>query len=259
MSKKIHSTAVISIDAKIADNVEIGPYCVIDDNVIIESGVKLESQVRVYSYTKISRGSHIYDGAILGGAPQDLKYAGEKTWLYIGENCTIREYCTLNRGTKVLGYTSIGDNCLLMAYSHLGHDCILEDNVILANGVQVGGHVEIAKHALIGGNTAIQQFSRIGAYCYVGGTLKIDRDIPPASKAFGNPLKWAGLNVIGLKRHNFLDQRIKLLKDNYKHLYRSGTFSQSKMDLLSGKVQCDSLLFDFLSKERVNSQLISIK
>jgi UDP-N-acetylglucosamine acyltransferase len=193
--------------------------------VTLGEHVVLESRVHVASGVAVGAGTVIHDGAILGNAPQDLKYTGEKTRLEVGENCIIREYCTLNRGTIATGLTSVGNNVLLMAYTHVAHDCCVEEGAVLANGVQLGGHVRIGKYATLGGTTAVQQFCQIGAYAFVGGTLKVDRDVPPASRALGNPLKWAGLNLHALRKfpEEFSPERILALESIFRQLYRSRT------------------------------------
>lgn len=219
----IHPSAFVSPPAKIHPTAIIGPWCVIDAGAEIAEGVVLESRVHVYGGTFIAKNARIFDGAILGAPPQDLKYAGEPTELHIGENCTIREYCTLNRGTvQGGGVTRLASNVLIMAYSHVGHDCQIGEGAVIANGCQLGGHVRIGEFATIGGTTAIQQRNQVGAYAFVGGTLKVDKDVPPASKAFGNPLQWGGLNLHALRLHpeEFPQERIDALSRAYRALYR---------------------------------------
>lgn len=197
----------------------------VDEGAEIGEGVVLESRVRVYGGTAIGEKTHVYDGAVLGGPPQDLKYAGEPTRLEIGANCVIREYCTMNRGTvQGGGCTRVSNDVLAMAYCHVAHDCEIGEHAVLANGCQLGGHVRIGAFATIGGTTAIQQRNQVGAYAFVGGTLKVDRDVPPASKAFGNPLKWGSLNLHALRLHTneFPQERIDALSRAYRELFRSG-------------------------------------
>lgn len=220
----IHPTAWVHPEAIVHKTARIGPWCIVDAGVKILENVILESRVRVSGKTSIGAGSIVYDGAVLGSAPQDLKYAGEKTELLIGKNCIIREYCTLNRGTGEGGETQVGSSVLLMAYTHIAHDCFIGDGAVLANGVQLGGHVRVGRFATIGGTTAVHQFSRIGDYAFIGGTLKVDRDVPPASRAFGDPLKWAGLNVYAFQKYPevFSKERVRALELAYRELYRSG-------------------------------------
>lgn len=248
----IHPTALVHKDTKIHTDAKIGPWCIVEEGVEIESGVVLEARVRVVSGTKIKKNTIVYDGAVLGAAPQDLKYKGEATALEIGESCVIREYCTLNRGTIATQKTIIQDEVLIMAYSHIGHDCRIEKGAVLANGVQLGGHVEVGAYATIGGNTAVHQFCRIGAYSFIGGTLKVDRDVPPASKALGNPLKWASINLHALKRFPalFPPERILSIDKIYRELYRSKRPIKESIEQI--KKSEDSLFSTFFNQNIQN-------
>lgn len=172
--------------------------------------------------TQIGQDCNIFQGAILGEIPQDLKFENEHSILTIGNNTTIREYVTINRGTKDRCKTTIGNNILMMAYVHVGHDTKVDDNVIIANSVQIGGHVEINQNAIIGGSTPIHQFSKIGAFSIIGGGLRIVQDIPPFIIAAGEPLKFSGINSIGLRRNNFSAEDRKTIKHAYKYIYKSG-------------------------------------
>ncbi len=165
----IHATAIVSVNARVEDNVEIGPFTIIEDDVNIGSGTKVGSNVLIASGTRIGSDCNIFNGAVLGTVPQDLKFGGEKTTLEIGNNTTIREFATLNRGTTDHMKTVIGDNCLLMAYSHVAHDCVLGNNVILANSVNMAGHVTIEDYVGVGGLTPIHQFVKIGKHTFIGG------------------------------------------------------------------------------------------
>tara|TARA_Y100000996_G_scaffold222655_1_gene175234 strand:+ start:8618 stop:9385 length:768 start_codon:yes stop_codon:yes gene_type:complete len=218
---KIHKTSIIHKDAVIGDNVEIGPYCIVDENVIIGSGTKLLPYVHVYPNTKIGKNNIFHQGCIVGGNPQDLKFNNEYSELVIGDNNTIREYCTLNRGTEASGKTIIGSNCLLMAYVHVAHDCIVQDKVILANGVQLGGHSEIHYHATVGGMSPVHQFCKVGQHAFIGGGRVALQDVPPYILANGEPLKYAGINSIGLRRRDFDSDTRALIKRAYKILYLS--------------------------------------
>lgn len=221
----IHPSAFVHPSVQIPESAIVGPWCLIDEGAEIGENVVLESRIHIYGGVKISKNTHVYDGAVLGAPPQDLKYAGEATRLEIGENCTIREYCTLNRGTvQGGGCTRIADKVLIMAYSHIGHDCLIGRGAVIANGCQFGGHVRIGEFATIGGVTAIQQRNQVGAYAFVGGTHKVDRDVPPCAKASGNPIRFGGLNLHALRLHPeaFPEERIKNLERAYRLLYRSG-------------------------------------
>ena len=218
---KIDNTSIIHKSAVIGDNVEIGPYCIIDENVVIGSGTKIFSYVHILPNTKIGKNNVFHQGSIVGGIPQDLKYNNEYSELIIGNNNTIREYCTLNKGTEASGKTVIGSDCLLMAYVHVAHDCVIGDHSILANAVQLGGHVEIGNHVTIGGMTPVHQFCKIGDYAFIGGGYRIVQDIPPYILAMGEPLKYSGLNVVGLRRKKFSSKLRKQLKQIYQIIYQS--------------------------------------
>lgn len=242
----IHPSALVSPKADVHENAGIGPWCIVEAGAKIAENVVLDARVHVFGGASVGAGTRIFDNAVIGGDPQALKYKGEQTFLDIGENCIIREFTTLNKGCGENGRTQIADNVLVMAYSHVGHDCILEQGAILSNGVQLGGHVEIGEFATIGGGTYVQQFAKIGAYSFAGGTLKIDRDVPPASRALGNPARFAGLNLHALRRHNFSEERIALLEKNYRELYKSGKpIVEAISEFSNGKIECDLLLSEF--------------
>jgi len=213
-----HSTAVVSKKAKIADDVKIGPFTIVEDDVVIGKGTFVDSSVSIKDGARIGENVKIYHGAAIAGPPQDLKFAGEKTELFVGDNTVVREFVTLNRGTAAHGKTEIGKNCLFMAYSHAAHDCIIGDNVIIANSVQMGGHVEIGDFAIIGGATVIHQFSLVGEHCMVGGGFRITQDILPYSTVAGYPLRCLGLNSIGLQRRGFSTETIAELKKLFRLL-----------------------------------------
>jgi len=213
-----HSTAIVSKKAKIADDVKIGPYTIVEDDVVIGKGAFIDSSVSIKDGARIGENVKIYHGAAIAGPPQDLKFAGEKTELFVGDNTVVREFVTLNRGTAAHGKTEIGKNCLFMAYSHAAHDCIIGDNVIIANSVQMGGHVEIGDFAIIGGASVIHQFSLVGEHCMVGGGFRITQDILPYSTVAGYPLRCLGLNSIGLQRRGFSTETIAELKKLFRLL-----------------------------------------
>ena len=199
----------------------IGHFVIIEENVTIEDDSWIDANSHIKSYTAIGKRCKIFNGAVVGEIPQDLKFKGEKTKLIIGNNTTIREFCTLNRGTKDSGITKIGNNCLLMAYVHVAHDCIIGDNSILANGVQLGGHVEIGNNTTIGGMTPVHQFCKIGDFAFIGGGLRIVQDVPPFILAMGEPLKFSGLNTVGLRRNNFSSEVRNNIKKAYSIIYKS--------------------------------------
>jgi len=189
--------------------------------VSIGENTRINSHVLIKSGTKIGKNCEIFSGAIIGEKPQDLKYNNEQTYVEIGDNCIIREYCTIHRGTSDRQVTKIGSNCLLMAYSHVAHDSFLSNDVILSNSVQVGGHVDIENNVIVGGSTPIHQFCKIGEYAFIGGGYRIVQDVPPYIKAMGEPLKYSGINSIGLKRNNFSEQIVRSIKKAYRIIYRS--------------------------------------
>ena len=214
------SASNIHPEAKIGNNVSIGPYCVIGKNVSIGNNSKIYSNVVIDGYTNIDENAEIFPFASIGSKPQDLKYQGELTVLKIGKNSKIREGVTINPGTKGGGgITSIGDNCLLMVGSHIAHDCQVGDNVIFANNATLGGHVVIQNDAVIGGLSAIHQFVRIGEGAMVGGMTGVTADVIPFGSVFGNRATLAGLNLIGLRRKNVDKKEIKALKDFYNEIF----------------------------------------
>ena len=216
-----NNMSVISKKAKIGSNVSIGPYCVIEDNVVIGNNTKIDSHTIIKKYTEIGKNCNIFSHCVIGEIPQDKKYNGEKSKLIIGDNNTIREFCTLNRGTKESGFTKIGNNCLFMAYVHVAHDCNLKNDIILANGVQLGGHVTIDNYSIIGGMTPVHQFCKIGMHSFVGGGLRVVQDIPPYIIANGEPLKFSGINILGLRRRKFSNDERDNIKKAYRLIYNS--------------------------------------
>ena len=229
---KIHPTAIVHPGVELGKDVEIGPFSIINDNVIIGDGCKIKSQVLIDSGSRLGKNVAVFSGAVLGTAPQDLKYNGEKTYLEVGDNTIIREFATLNRGTAHSTRTIIGQNCLLMAYVHVAHDCIIGNDVIIANAVNMGGHVVIGDYAGIGGITGIHQFVHIGQHAFVGGGYRITKDVPPFILAMGEPLQYGGLNTIGLKKHGFSSDAMLMIKRAYKIVYRSGLTKKAALDKL---------------------------
>lgn len=222
MSNKIHPTAIISPKAKIGENVEIGPFSIIEDDVEIGAGTVIGPHVCIYDGARIGKGVKIFQSAVISNTPQDLKYAGEKTYFYIGDNTVIREFVTLHRGTVDTGKTVVGSNCLIMAYVHVAHDCVIGDNCIIANSVQVAGHIHIDDWVIIGGGTVLHQFCIIGKHAMIQGGQSVASDIPPFVIAGNTPLKYSGLNTIGLRRRGFSNEDITLIKEAYKVFYFSG-------------------------------------
>lgn len=218
---KIHSTAIVSSKAAIGNDVSIGPYAVIYDDVVIGDNCEIGPHVVIYDGARIGNKVKIKHASSISHIPQDLKFGNEPSVFEIGDNTVIHEFVTLHRGTKETGKSAIGKNCLLMAYAHVAHDCIIGDNVILANGVQIAGHVHIEDHAIIGGMTPVHQFCKVGCHAMVGGGLRAVQDVPPYILCGDLPLRFAGLNVIGLRRRGFSAEDIELLKKAYGFIYQS--------------------------------------
>lgn len=208
-------------DAKIADSVVIEPFVTIDKNVEIGEGTRIGSNVTILEGARIGKNCNIFPGAVIGAIPQDLKFRGEETTAIIGDNTTIRECVTVNRGTAAKGRTVVGSNCLIMAYSHVAHDCIVGDNVIISNASQLAGEVVVDNYAVIGGGSLIHQFCHIGPHVMLQGGALVNKDIPPYVKAAREPIAYAGVNSIGLRRRNFTNDTIREIQDIYRYLYLS--------------------------------------
>jgi UDP-N-acetylglucosamine acyltransferase len=221
MSLSIHPTAIVSSNAQLHENVSVGPFTVIEADVEIGADVYIGPHVYIADGARIGPKCQIHNGAVVATLPQDLKFQGEKTTFEIGENTVVREFCTLNRGTTEHMKSTVGSNCLLMAYSHVAHDCSIGNNVILANAVQMGGHVTIDDWAIVGGLAAIHQFVNVGKHAMIGGHFRVPKDVPPYILAGGHPLRFEGLNAIGLRRRKFSTETITILANAYKILYRS--------------------------------------
>jgi UDP-N-acetylglucosamine acyltransferase len=228
----ISSLAHIHPGARIGDNVTIDPFVVVYEGAIIGEGTHLMSHAVVMKNTIIGKSCKIFPGAVLGAIPQDLKFDGEETFVEIGDNTTIRECVTVNRGTKDKWKTKVGSNCLLMAYCHIAHDCILGDNVIIANSVQLAGHVEIGDWAIIGGMAAAIQFSKIGAHTYIAGGSEVIKDVPPYIKAGRAPLSYVGVNSIGLQRRGFTLEKINSILEIYRNIYMRGLNTTQATDFI---------------------------
>ncbi|HEU5366419.1 MAG TPA: acyl-ACP--UDP-N-acetylglucosamine O-acyltransferase [Hanamia sp.] len=218
----ISPLAHIHPNARLGKDVTVDPFAVIEDDVRIGDGTHIMSGVVIMKKVMMGKNCKIFPGAVIGAIPQDLKFNGEDTIVQIGDNTTIRECVTVNRGTKDKWKTVVGSNCLLMAYSHIAHDCILGDHVIIANSVQLAGHVEIGDHAIIGGMAAAIQFSKIGAHTYIAGGTEIIKDVPPFIKAGRSPLSYAGVNSVGLQRRGFTSEKINGISEIYRNIYLRG-------------------------------------
>ena len=224
----IHKTAIVDKKAKILDNVEIGPYCIIGPEVEIGNNSVLHSHVNVVGNTKIGENNQIYPFSSIGTPPQDLKYKGEKNLLVIGNNNKFREYVNINPGTgHGGGITRIGDNNLFMVYCHVAHDCSISNNIVLANNVQVGGHVTIQNSAIVGGSCAIHQFSRIGESAMIGGMTGVLSDVIPFGLSMGNRNNLMGLNLIGLRRSKVSNENIKKIQLAYEIIFKTPSFREN--------------------------------
>ena len=224
----IHKTAIVDKKAKISDNVEIGPYCIIGPEVEIGNNSVIHSHVNIVGNTKIGENNQIYPFSSIGTPPQDLKYKGEKNSLVIGNNNKFREYVNINPGTEHGGgITRIGDNNLLMVYCHVAHDCMISDNIVLANNVQVGGHVTIQNNAIVGGSCAIHQFSRIGESSMIGGMTGVLSDVIPFGLSMGNRNNLMGLNLIGLRRSKVSNENIKKIQLAYEIIFKTPSFREN--------------------------------
>ena len=233
----IHPTAIVSKKAKLADDIEVGPYSIIKDNVTIGSGTKIGSYCLIEGNTTVGGACEIFTGAVLGSQPQDLKFKGEKVFLEIGDKNIIREYCTFNTGTGEGGRTSVGDNNLFMAYSHIAHDCKVGNDCVIANNGTLAGHVTIEDKAVVGGLVAIHQFVRIGTLSIIGGCSKVVQDIPPYSTCDGHPARVYGLNLLGLRRHKINHESIEQLDRTFKILFNGGLTIKHSLEKIEKEVK----------------------
>jgi UDP-N-acetylglucosamine acyltransferase len=214
--------ASVSPKAKIGNNVTIKDFAVIEDDVEIGDNVVIGTSSFIGNGARIAKDVQVFHGAVVSTVPQDLKYKGENTTLEIGEGSVVREYATLNKGTTHSNKTVIGKNCLIMSYAHVAHDCVIGNNVIIANSVQFGGHVEIEDSVIIGGMVGVHQFVKIGQHSIIGFGFRVSKDVPPYITAGHEPLRYEGLNLIGLRRRGFSEEAIKSITNAYNVIYRSG-------------------------------------
>ena len=242
----IHKTAIIDSKAKISSKVEIGPYSIIGPNVEIGDNTIIQSHVNIAGYTSVGKDNKIYSFASIGSNPQDIKYNGEKTQLFIGNNNTIREYVTINPGTVQGGaITKVGNNNLIMISAHIAHDCIIGNNIVIANSAAIAGHAEIADYVIIGGNCGVQQFTRIGKMAMIGGMTGVSRDVIPYGLSTGNRNYLNGINVIGLRRGKVPNKDIIGLTDAYKEIFKSEILNKN-LSRLNGQFKENSLVIEVL-------------
>lgn len=233
----IHPTAIIEEGAQLGNNVTIEAYAIVKSNVTLGDGVTIKAHAYIDGHTTIGPGSTIYPGAVIGTATQDLKYRGERTFIRIGANTTIREYVTINSSCGEDTEVTIGDNCLIMTYCHIAHNCTVGNHVIMSNNATLAGHVTVEDHAIIGGFTPLHQFLRIGRYAMVGGMSRIPHDVPPFLIVGGIPPKLGGLNQVGLKRHGFpLETRVAL-GEAYRAVYKSGLRIEEALRKIENEVE----------------------
>lgn len=221
---KISPLASVSPKAILGDNIEIGPFAFIDDDVEIGDGCKIFPHATVFQYVKMGKNCQIYPGAVVGAVPQDLKFDGEVTSVELGDNVTVRECATINRGTKASGkyVTKIGNDTLIMSYSHVAHDCVIGDHCILVSYVGLAGETQIDDWAIIGGGAKAHQFTKVGCHAMVGGMSKINKDVPPYVLCGREPISYAGVNIVGLRRRGFSPDVIRNIKDIYETIYYAG-------------------------------------
>ncbi len=229
----IHSTAIVSSKANLGDNITVMPFAIIEDDVVIGSDCRVGPHAVIYNGARIGNRVKIHQAASIAHIPQDLKFNNEFSEFFIGDDTVVHEFVTLHRGTVETRISRVGKNCLLMAYAHVAHDTIIGDNCILANGVQVAGHVLIEDNVIIGGMTPVHQFCKVGQHSMIGGGFRITQDVPPYILCAGEPLKFSGLNVIGLRRRGFKNEDIAILKKAYSYIYSpSLNVSQAKEQII---------------------------
>lgn len=250
MANEIHPTAIIDPGADLGDDIVIGPYCVIGAGVKLADGCRLHNHVTIAGPSVIGARNEFFPYASIGQRTQDLKYAGEPTFLKVGESNTFREFCTVNRGTAPGSDTTIGSHGSFLAYSHIAHDCTVGDHVIFSNNGTLAGHVTVGDYAIIGGLTAVHQFCRIGAHAMTGGCSKVVQDIPPFMVADGNPAKVRAINSVGLGRRGFSPESIALIKKAHRVLYREQRNYREAVEILGeweDKDPAVDLLIEFVA------------
>jgi len=251
----MHSTlAVIHPEAKIGENVSIGPFVIIEKDVVIGDNCRIHPHAVIYDGARIGHNCEIYPGAVIAGIPQDLKFKGEITTAEIGNNTTIRECATVNRGTVSKGKTIVGSDCLIMAYSHIAHDCIVRNQVIIGNATQIAGEVEIDDYAIISGGTLVHQFVKISKHVMIQGGSRVGKDIPPYILIGRDPIVYCGINIVGLRRRGFTNDQVYLIQDIYRTLYTRGLNNSEALQCIETEYEAseerDLILFFLKSSKR---------
>mgnify|MGYP003575184089 CR=1 FL=1 len=233
----IQPLAYIHPQARIADNVVIEPFVTIHKDVVIEEGTWIGPNVTIMDGARIGRNCRIFPGAVISGIPQDLKFAGEETTVEIGDNTTIRECVTINRGTKDRWKTVVGKNCLIQAYCHIAHDCVVGDNCIFSNNTTLAGHITIGDYVVLAGLVAIHQFVKVGSHAFVTGGSLVRKDVPPYVKAAREPLSYVGINSVGLRRRGFTSEQINEIQDIYRTIFVKNHNMTTALDIIEAERQ----------------------
>ena len=228
----ISELAYVHPSAKIGKDVTIEPFAYVEENTVIGDETKIKSGAKILYGARIGKNCDIHPGAVISGIPQDLKFIGEETTAEVGDNTTVRECATINRGTKARGKTTVGNNCLLMAYSHIAHDCEVKNNVIIGNATQVAGEVVVEDFAILSGGCLVHQFVKIGSHVMIQGGSKISKDVPPYITAAREPLVFSGLNTIGLRRRGFSNEQIREIQEVYRYMYQNGMNNSDACDAI---------------------------
>jgi len=234
---EIHPTAIVDPKAELGAETIVGPYCIVGSEVVLGEGCWLQHHVTLCGPMRAGAKNKFYAYCSIGQQTQDLKYAGEPTYLEIGDENTFREFCTVNRSTKADGKTRVGNRGNFLAYSHIGHDCTVGNSVVFSNNGTLAGHVEVGDHAVMGGLTAVHQFCRIGRFAITGGCSKIVQDVPPFLIADGNPAEIRGVNLIGLERAGFTPESVKAIKEAFRLIYRSKLNTRQAIEAVRNQIE----------------------
>jgi UDP-N-acetylglucosamine acyltransferase len=238
--------AYVHPGAKIAKNVVIEPFTTIHNNVIIGEGTWIGSNVTIMEGARIGKNCNIFPGCVISAIPQDLKFQDEETTVIIGDNSTLREYVTINRGTVDRGKTVLGKNCLIMAYCHIAHDCIVGDNCIFSNNSTLAGHVTVGNYVILAGMTAVHQFCTIGKHAFITGGSLVRKDVPPFVKGAREPMSYVGINSIGLRRRGFNSEKIREIQNIYRTLFQKGYNNTQAVQLIEADMEATTVRDEIL-------------